>query len=114
MNYKNLNAAKTTVTRDMEELIRETGNVYQTIAILSKRANQINVELKEELQSKLQEFTTAQDNLEEVFENREQIEISKIYERMPKPHAYSVEEFKTGKTYWRFADENGTTSTTEQ
>ena len=104
MSYKNLNAAKNTITRDIEDLVKDTGNIYQTIAILGRRSNQINQEMREELNSKLQEFATAQDNLEEVFENREQIEISKFYERLPKPHSYAVQEFLEGKTYWRLPD----------
>jgi len=83
-----------------------TGNVYETIAIVSKRANQIGVEIKTELNSKLEEFASYSDNLEEVFENREQIEISKFYERMPKPSLIATQEFIEGKVYYRIPDIN--------
>jgi DNA-directed RNA polymerase subunit K/omega len=97
MNFKNAEAEKTTVTRDLTPLKNVTGNLYQSIVAISKRANQINVELKEELGQKLEDFSTHTDNLEEIFENREQIEISKIYEKLPKPTAFAIEELKTGK-----------------
>jgi DNA-directed RNA polymerase subunit K/omega len=98
-------AARTTITRDLKELERSTGNIYETIVILSKRANQISAQLKEELSQRLQEFATAQDNLEEVFENREQIEVSRHYERLPKPHAIAIEELLQGDLYVRRHDE---------
>ncbi len=101
MNFKNSNAARSTETRDIQDLEANTGNIYESIAIISKRANQIAMEMKEELSSKLQEFATTQDNLEEVFENREQIEISKFYERLPKPHAIAVEEMLDDEIYFR-------------
>lgn len=91
----------TTVTRDLRELDRNTGNIYESIVIMGKRANQISSDLKEELHSKLAEFATTNDNLEEVFENREQIEISKHYERMPKPTLLAVDEFLNDKIYYR-------------
>lgn len=103
--YKNTLAVRNTVTRDVEEMVAENGNVYEAIAIMSKRANQISTEIKEELNSKLEEFATSQDNLEEIFENREQIEISKYYEKMPKPHAIAVQEFLEGRVYFRRPDE---------
>src|SRR5690606_6645768 len=90
-----------TVTRDLRELDVKTGNIYESIVIISKRANQIAVNLKEELHGKLAEFATSNDNLEEVFENREQIEISKHYERMPKPTLIAVDEFLNDKVYFR-------------
>jgi DNA-directed RNA polymerase subunit K/omega len=101
MDYKKTNAEVTTVTRDVRQLDVNTGNIYETIAILAKRANQISTEMKEELISKLQEFASHTDNLEEVFENREQIEISKYYERLPKPAAIAVQEFLDKKIYFR-------------
>ncbi|MFC3197234.1 DNA-directed RNA polymerase subunit omega [Parapedobacter deserti] len=91
----------TTVTRDLRELDKKTDNIYESIVIVSKRANQIAVDMKEELNSKLAEFATTNDNLEEVFENREQIEISKHYERLPKPTLIAVDEFLNGKVYFR-------------
>ena len=83
MDYRKSNAPTNTVTRDMMKLSEETGNVYETVAIISKRANQISVEMKQDLEKKLQEFASYNDNLEEVFENREQIEISRYYESRP-------------------------------
>ena len=93
MQYKNVNAEKTTVTRDVVNLEDKTGNLYQSIVAVSKRSNQISTQIKEELTQKLQEFATSTDNLEEIFENREQIEISKFYERQPKPTSVALEEF---------------------
>ncbi|GAA4513745.1 DNA-directed RNA polymerase subunit omega [Sphingobacterium thermophilum] len=95
------NIPNSTVTRDLRELDKPTGNLYESIVIISKRANQISVELKEELNAKLAEFASNNDNLEEVFENREQIEISKHYERLPKPTLIAVDEFLNGKVYFR-------------
>ena len=93
------------VTRNVADLAKETGNVYEAVSIISKRANQISVKIKEELNSKLAEFATTVDKREEVFENREQIEISKYYERMPKPTNLAVEEFIEGKVFWRRPEE---------
>ncbi|WP_306551585.1 DNA-directed RNA polymerase subunit omega [Daejeonella sp.] len=90
-----------TVTRDVRELDKTTDNIYESIVIISKRANQIASNLKEELHGKLAEFASSNDNLEEVFENREQIEISKHYERMPKPSLIAVDEFLHNKVYYR-------------
>ena len=90
-----------TVTRDVRELDKTTDNIYESIVIISKRANQIASNLKEELHGKLAEFESSNDNLEEVFENREQIEISKHYERMPKPSLIAVDEFLHNKVYYR-------------
>ncbi len=101
MNYKKTNAPLTTITRNQIDLDRETGNIYESLAIISKRANQINVEIKEELNKKLEEFASYTDNLEEIFENREQIEISKFYERLPKPTLIAIQEFLEGKIYYR-------------
>lgn len=90
-----------TVTRDVRQLDLETDNIYESIVIMSKRANQIANNVKEELHGKLAEFASSNDNLEEVFENREQIEISKHYERMPKPSLIAVDEFLNDKIYYR-------------
>ena len=90
-----------TITRDVRELDKTTDNIYESIVIISKRANQISNNLKEELHGKLAEFASSNDNLEEVFENREQIEISKHYERMPKPTLIAVDEFLNDKIYFR-------------
>ena len=101
MDYKKTNASLTTITRNLRDLERKTGNVYETIAVISKRANQISVEIREELTNKLAEFATHTDNLEEIFENREQIEISKFYERLPKSTLIAVQEFLDDKIYSR-------------
>jgi DNA-directed RNA polymerase subunit K/omega len=92
------------VTRDVEKIYGPTGNLYESVVIISKRARQIAVNLKEELNNKLAEFATTVDNLEEVFENREQIEISKFYERMPKPTTTATEEFLEGKLNYRMRE----------
>lgn len=101
MNYKGLNAKKNTVTRDLVELEQGTGNIFETIAILGKRANQIGTDIKEEINNRLEEYEQPADSLEEIYENREQIEMSKQYERMPKPVAYAVQEMLEGKIYHR-------------
>ncbi|PWH86331.1 DNA-directed RNA polymerase subunit omega [Brumimicrobium oceani] len=97
MSFKNSRAERSTITRDTVDLERGTDNIYESIVMLSKRANQINVDLKEELTQKLQEFASTTDNLEEIFENREQIEISRFYERLPKPTAMAIDEFENGE-----------------
>ena len=106
MSFKNSTAEKTTITRDTVEFEVETGNIYESIVLMAKRADQISVELKEELMSKLAEFATTQDSLEEVFENREQIEISRFYERLPKPPAMSLQELQESKIYFRRPEED--------
>lgn len=90
-----------TETRNLRALDEPTQNIYETVAIISKRSNQIGAKIKEELNSKLAEFAPASDNLEEIFENREQIEISKHYERLPKPSLLAIDEFLEGETYFR-------------
>lgn len=101
MDYKKTNAPLNTVTRDMVKMAEETGNVYETVAIISKRANQISAEMKQELEKKLQEFASLNDNLEEINENREQIEISKFYERLPKPTLIATQEYLDHKLIYR-------------
>jgi DNA-directed RNA polymerase subunit K/omega len=101
MDYKKTNAATTTVTRDVVQLCEDTGNIYETVAIIGKRANQISVEIKNDLSKKLAEFASYSDNLEEVFENREQIEISRYYEKLPKPTLLATEEFVDNQVYFR-------------
>lgn len=99
MDYRKSNAPTTTVTRDMIKLCEDTGNVYETVMVISKRANQISVEMKQDLEKKLQEFASYNDNLEEVFENREQIEISRYYEKLPKSTLIAAQEYEDGKIY---------------
>jgi len=101
MDYKKTDAPLTTITRDLSKLDKETGNIYESVVIISKRANQISVEIKEELNKKLKEFESYTDNLEEVFENREQIEISRFYERLPKASLIALQEFTENKIYYR-------------
>ncbi|HAE69397.1 MULTISPECIES: DNA-directed RNA polymerase subunit omega [Sphingobacterium] len=102
MSQKNNNSVpNSTVTRDLRQLDKGTDNLYESIVVISKRANQIAVDIKEELNGKLAEFASNNDNLEEVFENREQIEISKHYERMPKPTLVAIDEFLHDKVYYR-------------
>ena len=101
MDYKKSKAPVNTVTRNIMDLSRETGNIYESVAIIAKRANQISVEIKKDLNKKLSEFASYNDTLEEVFENREQIEISRYYEKLPKPTLLATEEFEEGSVYWR-------------
>ena len=99
MNYKS--EATTTITRNIPDFDKKTENIYESLVVISKRANQIASEMKDELNSKLSEFNSSTDNLEEIFENREQIEISKYYERLPKPTLIAVQEFTENKIYFR-------------
>jgi DNA-directed RNA polymerase subunit K/omega len=107
MDYKRTKASTNTVSRNIQKLSQETGNIYESVMILGKRSNQIASELKEELNQKLAEFASYTDNLEEIFENREQIEISKFYERLPKPTLIAIEEFLEGKIYYRNPTKDG-------
>ena len=107
MSLKHASAAKTTVTRDVNLLDQETGNIYESVAMLGKRANQVAVEVKEELSAKLEEFAISGENLEEVYENREQIEVSKHYERMPKPSAIAIAEMLEGRIVIRRPGDEG-------
>lgn len=101
MDFKKTNAQPTTVTRDLMDFSRDTNNVYESVAIIAKRSNQIAAEMKEELNKKLVEFGSHSDNLEEVFENEEQIQISRYYERLPKPTLIATQEFLEDKIYYR-------------
>ncbi len=109
MSFKNSTAEKTTITRNTSEIEASTGNIYESIVMMSKRSNQLSVDLKEELTQKLQEFASTTDNLEEIFENREQIEISRFYERLPKPVAMAIQELMEDKIYTRNPDLDGLT-----
>ena len=101
MDYKKTKANTNTISKNITDFEKDTHNIYESIVIMSKRANQIGTEMKVELDSKLAEFATTTDNLEEIFENREQIEISKFYERLPKPVLIASDEFLNGKVYFR-------------
>lgn len=104
MDHKNTNAPDTTITYDKTKVEAPTGNIYEAISIIAKRADQINGDLKKELVEKLEEFATYSDSLDEVFENKEQIEVSKFYEKLPKGHAIAVEEWLNDKVYFRNSD----------
>lgn len=104
MDYKDTKAALTTVTYDKNKIEAPTKNIYEAISIIAKRSNQVSGDLKKELIDKLEEFATFDDSLEEVFENKEQIEVSKFYERLPKPTAIAVEEWLNDKVYFRNPD----------
>ncbi|MBL4604198.1 MAG: DNA-directed RNA polymerase subunit omega [Flavobacteriaceae bacterium] len=104
MNYKETKAPVTTITYDKDVIEAPTENIYEAISIIAKRATQINSDLKKELVEKLEEFATYNDSLEEVFENKEQIEVSKFYEKLPKPTAIAVEEWLENKIYYRTPD----------
>lgn len=101
MDHKKVNASVTTITRDLNKLEIETGNIYQSVMVIAKRSNQISLEVKDELSRKLEEFASFTDNLEEIFENREQIEISRFYEKLPKPSSIALQEFMESKLYFR-------------
>ena len=101
MEHKKLNVPTNTISRDMNSISENVGNVYETVKIIAKRSNQISVEVKNELDKKLQEFNSMNDNIEEVFENREQIEISRYYEKLPKAVLVATQEFIEDKVYYR-------------
>lgn len=101
MDYKKSKAPVNTQTRNIMDLCEETGNIYESVVIIAKRANQISSEIKQDLTKKLAEFASYNDSLEEVFENREQIEISRYYEKLPKPSLLATQEFVEGNVYYR-------------
>jgi DNA-directed RNA polymerase subunit K/omega len=109
MDYKNSDAPVTTVTYDKTKIEEPTSNIYEAISIIAKRANQINEDLKKELIDKLEEFATHNDSLEEVFENKEQIEVSRFYEKLPKSTAIAIEEWLNDKIYKRNPEETDKT-----
>ena len=101
MDFKKINAPVTTETYDRNNIDEPTENLYEAISIISRRAEQINTEMRKELIEKLEEFATYNDSLEEIFENKEQIEVSKFYERLPKPHAIAIQEWLKDNIYFR-------------
>lgn len=101
MDYRRTNASSNTETRDVMKLSEPVGNVYEMVRVISKRANQLSIEMKTDLDSKLQEFASYTDNLEEIFENHEQIEISRFYEKLPKPALIAIQEWEDGNIYYR-------------
>jgi DNA-directed RNA polymerase subunit K/omega len=104
MDYKKTDAAKNSETRDKNKIDAPTNNLYESLVILSKRADQIGQDLKVELHDKLEEFATTNDSLEEIFENKEQIEVSRFYESLPKPTAIALDEWLNDKVYFRYPD----------
>ncbi|MFL0354431.1 DNA-directed RNA polymerase subunit omega [Xanthomarina sp. GH4-25] len=106
MDLKKIKAPVNTITYDRNKVDAETQNIYESISIISRRAEQINSEIKKELIEKLEEFATFNDSLEEIFENKEQIEVSKFYEKLPKPHALAVQEWLDGKIYYRNTEDD--------
>jgi DNA-directed RNA polymerase subunit K/omega len=106
MDLKKTNAPVNTITYDRNQIDEPTGNIYESISIIARRAEQINTEIKRELIDKLEEFATYNDSLEEIFENKEQIEVSKFYEKLPKPHALAVQEWLTDKIYFRNTEDD--------
>ncbi|WP_460219197.1 DNA-directed RNA polymerase subunit omega [Psychroserpens sp. MEBiC05023] len=106
MDLKKTNAPVTTETYDRNIIDKPTDNIYEAISVISKRAEQINTDIRRELVDKLEEFATYNDSLEEIFENKEQIEVSKFYEKLPKPHALAVQEWLDDKIYYRNTDDD--------
>ena len=104
--YRNSNASNTTKTYDRKDIEKQTDNIYEAISRIAKRSSQINIEIKKELHDKLDEFATHNDNLEEIFENKEQIEVSRFYERLPKPYAIAIQEWLDSKVYYRDTEES--------
>ena len=101
MDYKRVTASTTTETRNLADIAKQTGNIYEAVKILGKRANQVSIEMKQDLDAKLQEFASYSGNLEEVFENHEQIEISRFYEKLPKPTLIAIDEWEHEEVYYR-------------
>jgi len=106
MDLKKTNAPVSSVTYDRNEIDEPTGNIYEAISVISRRAEQINTDIRRELVDKLEEFATFNDSLEEIFENKEQIEVSKFYEKLPKPHALAVQEWLNDKIYFRNTEDD--------
>lgn len=106
MDYKKSNAPVDSVTYNRNEIDSPTENIYEAISVIAKRGEQINSEIKKELIEKLEEFATYTDSLEEIFENKEQIEVSKFYEKLPKPHALAVQEWLEDKIYYRNTEDD--------
>src|SRR6056300_882753 len=102
--YRESKAAISSVTYDRNEMEKEVGNIYEALSIISKRSNQINLDIRKELHEKLDEFATHNDSLEEIFENKEQIEVSRFYEKLPKSYAIAVQEWLDDKIYFRDTD----------
>lgn len=104
-DFKKSNAETMAITRNIREFDKETNNIYETVVIMSKRADQISLEIKDEMQKEMQEFAPAQDTLDEVYENRDQIDLAKSYERLPKPTLMAIKEFEDHKIHYKLNDE---------
>ena len=104
MKFKNTGAEKSTITRDINDFMDKTDNIFQAVSVMAKRSTQVNIKMKEELMSKLEEFALSQEQLDEVFENKEQIAVSKFYESLPKPWAIAMKEFLNDELYMRDAN----------
>ena len=104
MKFKNTGAERSTVTRDVDQFIEKTDNIFKAVSVMAKRSTQVNEKMKEELMSKLEEFALSQDQLDEVFENQEQIAVSKFYESLPKPWAIAMKELLNNEIYMRDAE----------
>lgn len=114
MDYKKTNAPTNCITRDVVEMADKTGNVYESVVICSKMADQVNADIRKELYKKLEEFSSFNDNLEEIHENREQIEVSKYYEKLPKPTNIAIEEFMNDNVYYTTQEINLKKAETEE
>lgn len=106
MDLKKTNAPISTITYDRNQIDEPTGNIYEAISVIARRAEQINTDIRRELVDKLEEFATFNDSLEEIFENKEQIEVSKFYEKLPKPHSLAVQEWLNDKIYFRNTEDD--------
>ena len=106
MDLKKTDAPVTTVTYDRNDIDNSTQNIYEAISVIAKRSEQINTDIRRELIDKLEEFATYNDSLEEIFENKEQIEVSKFYEKLPKPHALAIKEWLEDKIYFRNTEDS--------
>tara|TARA_B100000963_G_scaffold55614_4_gene43772 strand:+ start:1889 stop:2221 length:333 start_codon:yes stop_codon:yes gene_type:complete len=106
MKFKKTGAEKTTITRDLNKFIDKTDNIFKAVSIMAKRSAQVNVDMKEELMEKLEEFAISQDQLDEVFENKEQIAVSKFYEGLPKPWAIAMKELLNDELYLKQEESN--------
>ncbi len=106
MSYTEKEAELSTITYNRENIASKAENIYEAITIIGKRAEQISLQIKQELNQKLDDFAAHQESLDEVFENREQIEVSKFYERLPKPQAFAIEEWEENEIYWRNVEED--------
>jgi len=114
MDIKKYKTTSTTITRDVREFDDKTGNIYETVAMLAKRSDQISSEMKRELNKKIEEFVSSTDSVDEIFENREQIEVVRYYEQLPKPTLIAIQEYLNGELYYRNPDKERMVNMTEK